>query len=556
MRKFFIFLCIFLNVSFLFLPTVFSLNFFEDKDSSLLAQELLDSFSKEEKVGQLFLITYPGTKMSPSLKDWIVNKHLGGIKIFGWNASDITSLVETIEESKSLTKETPYQVPLFISTDQEGGWVQHIRNKTSSSLGNLGLSATNSPWEAYQVALATGNELALLGINMNFAPTVDLYTNYKNLVIGPRAFSGEAKKTALFALAYYKGLKEANIIATAKHFPGHGEATEDSHGVLPQINLTKKDLFQRELLPYIVLIQEGVPAIMGGHLLFPLISDKPSSLSSIFLRDILVGELGFRGIVVTDDLIMGGATSHSQGSALTAESALRSGNTLLLGSMNFSTLERIRQHLLSLMENDPSFEAIVNEAVYRNLKIKLEYLRKDSPYDSLTALERVQSLPLASTQEIFQQSAFRSVTTINQEGILLDSKKSTLLISTYMDFFKVAKEFFPNSYQLRYSYLPLETPSQQTIREIKRLAPSYDQIIINSTTPASFYYLEALKPWSDKIVLISSLYPTFLDSAKWVNSSLIVYGITEVAYKAGFLALLGFFTPQGEFPLEINIYRE
>lgn len=556
MRKFFIILSIFLNVNFIFLTPVFSLDFFDEKDSSLLAKELLDSFSKEEKIGQLFLITYPGNKMTPALKEWILDKHLGGIKIFGWNASDISALMETIAEAKDLTSQAPYSIPLFISTDQEGGWVQHIRHRVSSSLGNLGLSATNSPWEAYEVALATGKELSLLGINMNFAPTVDLYTNYKNLVIGPRSFSADAKKTALFALAYYKGLKDANIIATAKHFPGHGEATEDSHGVLPTVNLNKKDLYERELVPYIVLIGEGLPAIMGGHLLFPLISDAPSSLSSTFLKDILVNELGFQGIVVTDDLIMGGATSHSNSSALTAENALRSGNTLLLGSMNFSTLERIRQHLLSLMENDFSFESIINEAVYRNLKVKLEYLKEKTLYSDLSVKERLDLLPLVSTQEVFQQSAIKSVTLINKENISLDREKRTLLISTYLDFFNVSKEFFSNSYSLRYSYLPLETPSQETIREIKRLAPLYDQIIFNSTTPASYYYLEVLKPWADKVTLVSSLYPTFLDKVKWVDRSLIVYGITDVAYRAGFWALLGFFNPEGQFPLEINISRE
>lgn len=556
MRKFLIFLNIFCIIHFFSLSPLFSVNFFEEKDSSLLAKELLESFSVEEKVGQLFLITYPGNKMTSTLKDWIINKHLGGIKIFGWNATDPAILIQTIAEAQAFTKETSYQVPILVSTDQEGGWVQHIRHRMSSSLGNLGLSATDSPWEAYEVALATGKELALLGINMNFAPTVDLYTNYKNLVIGPRSFSSDAQKTALFALAYYKGLKEAHIIATAKHFPGHGEATEDSHGVLPKVFLTKKDLYERELLPYIILIQEGLPAIMGGHLLFPLISKDPSSLSSLFLREVLVGELGFKGIVVTDDLIMGGATSRGQGATVTAENALRSGNTLLLGSMDFSTLERIRQHLISLMVSDPSFEAIVNEAVYRNLKVKLEYLKENPLYYELSVSERLENLPLASTQEVFQQSAIRSVTSINQYGGSLEKEKKTLLISTYLDFFNVAKDFFPNSYQLRYSYLPLETPSQDIIREIKRLAPFYDQIIFNSTTPASYYYLESLKPWSDKVVLISSLYPTFLDKVKWVNRSLVVYGITEVAYRAGFWALFGQFTPEGKFPLEISIMRE
>ena len=553
MNKRTLFFALLVLLGFFVSPMSFSLSFFDPEDPQVLKKTLLESFSDEEKVGQLFLITYPGNEMTEELRDWIQKKHLGGIKIFGWNAVDITKLVHTIDEAKTLSKKSPYQVPLIISTDQEGGWVQHIKDQMSFSVGNLGLSATNSPWESYQAGYHIGRELRMIGVNMNFAPTVDLYTNYNNLVIGPRSFSADPRKTAIFALAYYKGLKEARVIATAKHFPGHGEATEDSHGVLPQVNLTKQELFDREFIPYQVLIEEGIPAIMGGHLLFPKISQETSSLSSVFLQDILREELGFKGIVVTDDLIMGGASVSGLTSAQISEKAIRAGNTLLLGSMNFRTLESIRQHFLSLMRRDASFRALVEDAVERNLEVKLQYLSQEIEEDLLSPAQRLGKIPLASSQQALQETALRSVTLIRNEGTPVSQEKRTLLISTYFDMVTEGRRFFPRSDVLRYSYVPLITPSLETLEEIKRLAPYYEQIIFNLTTPASVHYLQALRPWVDKLTVISSLSPILLEKTPWIQKCLIVYGINAPAYRAGFWALLGAYTPSGELPLDIQI---
>jgi len=203
-------------------------------------------------------------------------------------------------------------IPLFTATDQEGGWVRHVRGNTAITPGNMAIGAGGLPQDAYLSGYHIGKELNALGINMNFAPTVDLYTNPEAMVIGPRAFSDDPVQAGILGAAFARGLSATGVLATAKHFPGHGNADGDSHGVLPVLNETLEELRELELVPFRMMIAEGVPAIMSAHLAFPSVepSGAPASLSSRFQRDILRGELGFEGIIITDDLYMGGATVY------------------------------------------------------------------------------------------------------------------------------------------------------------------------------------------------------------------------------------------------------
>lgn len=528
-----------------------ALSFWDEIDS--IEDNILSALSDEEKIGQLFLVTYPGNTMTKELEDWITKKNLGGIKIFGWNAVDIHKLIETIHQGKSLAKKTRYQIPLFISTDQEGGWVQHIKEKMTASVGNLGLSATNSPWDSYQTGYYIGKELQSIGVNMNFAPTVDLYTNYDNLVISSRSFSPNPYRVSLWALAYYKGLKEAGIIATAKHFPGHGESLEDSHGTLPKVNLTLSQIQQRELIPYHILIKEGIPAIMVGHLLFDKISSEVSSLSHFFLSSLLRDTMKFNKIVVTDDLIMQGASVKGLKEEYILEKALRAGNTLLLSSAHFNILERVRQHFLKLMKIDSKFLECVNEAVKRNMKVKFEYLKKSSERNLGSVEESLSRIPDLKAQEIFQNIAFKSVTLLKNDKKIFSSQKKTLIITTYPDMIKEAKNFFTNFDSILYPYLPLKRSHISIVKKIQSLAPYYDQIVFNLTTPASVKYLETLQPWNDKLVVLSSLSPVLLSQVPWLKKSLAIYGINSISYKAGFSAILGKFFPKGVLPIKIKL---
>jgi beta-N-acetylhexosaminidase len=233
-------------------------DFWSDLPRQELVDKLVEEMGDDELLVQVFMLGYIGVRPSADILRWIGTRNLGGVKVFSRNVSTLSELAESIQSMQAAASEGPLRIPLLVSTDQEGGWIRHIKGETSVTPGNIALGATGLPQDALLTGYYIGLELRTLGVNMNFAPTIDVYTNPSATVIGPRAFSSDPVSTALLALAYYQGLSRTGVIATAKHFPGHGQADKDSHGALPVVDLTLEELWSRELVPYRVLISEGV----------------------------------------------------------------------------------------------------------------------------------------------------------------------------------------------------------------------------------------------------------------------------------------------------------
>jgi beta-N-acetylhexosaminidase len=309
-------------------------SFFDKGEEAALAAAIVSEMKDEELLGQMFMIAYPGTRPDANCLRWIRERGAGGVKIFGWNAQDERALVESIELAQKTSLEGRFGIPLLVATDQEGGWIRHVGGRTSRTPGNMALGASGFPQDAYDSGLIIGAELAALGINMNFAPVVDVASNPKSWVIGSRSFSADPMEAAILGAAYARGLGDSGVIATAKHYPGHGDTALDSHVSLPSISADWKTLWARELLPYRVLAKDGVPAIMSGHISFPALGkgDGPASLSEFFMKDVLRDKIGFKGVVVTDDLRMEGAISSAGSLSAAIIQAIRAGNDLILTS--------------------------------------------------------------------------------------------------------------------------------------------------------------------------------------------------------------------------------
>ena len=299
----------------------------EGVDQEQALDALLVDMSDEERLGQLFMLSYGGDVPTPLLYSWIRLRGLGGVKIFGWNADNTAKLGAAITAIQDAAARGPHDVPPFVATDQEGGWIRHVKGNTSITPGNMAIGASAWPSDSYRSALYIGTELSALGITMNFAPTVDLATRPDSTIIGSRAFSHDPLETAVLAAAWSRGMADAGVFATAKHYPGHGDTALDSHGILPVLNVDMETLWSRELVPYRILVAEGLPGIMSGHLAYPMItgSREPASLSSILIHEVLRGRIGYEGLVITDDLMMNGAASPG-GLAESCERAIRAGN--------------------------------------------------------------------------------------------------------------------------------------------------------------------------------------------------------------------------------------
>lgn len=511
--------------------------------------------TREELLGQVLLLGYLGYEPDEEFLSWIRDRHIGGVKIFGWNVRNTESLAAGIGRMQEETKKSPRRIPLIIATDQEGGWVQHIRGNTSETPGNIAIGASRLPEDAYLTGYYIGLEMKALGINMNFAPTVDVYANRQAHVIGPRAFSSDPVQTAILGTAFYRGMKKAGVIATAKHFPGHGNADEDSHGTLPLIYDELDVLWDRDLLPYRMMIKEGLPAVMSGHLGFPAITGEkvPASLSGFFQTELLKERLGFEGIVMTDDLHMVGAHQGISDVAEVCVAALRAGNDFILISRFPRTHERIWDLMLSLMEEDPGFYRRVRDAAYRVLKVKLEYLRRPDAVP-LQPDPASLGLPNPKGQEFFFDQAFRSVTTVNSSALPLQTApgERVLLAGQFREYFDVGGEYFPEADVFDFSYSPFYYPLASEKKQLTARAGGYSTIIFCLANPNSLEMLKAIKDSGAKIIVISVLTPVYLEEVPWVDGAVAVYGTGTDSFKAGFAAITGVFSPEGRLPVQFG----
>jgi beta-N-acetylhexosaminidase len=503
----------------------------------------------EEALAQTIMLAWGGAEPSPLILRWVRERRIGGIKIFGWNTDDSARLAQTIAALQEAALSSGQGIPLLIATDQEGGMVRHIKGATSETPGNMALGASGRPIDAYLAGRGIGAELALLGINMNFAPNVDLFTNPQSLLVGTRSFGSGPAAAGLLGAAFMKGLLAAGVIPTAKHFPGHGATDLDSHGTLPRVYASFETLWERELIPYRLLAREKIPALMSGHIAFPATpaGEAPASLSRWFLHDVLREKMGFEGIVITDDLVMMGATDYAGSLASAAKQALAAGNDVILLS-NIPSLEAPLWHsLLQAMRSESAFRARVHDAARRILETKLRALRGPSAPplrpDPQAALRGLAAN--SGRAAFFQDLAARSVTIVQGADALPlrpEAAGRVLLAGQFGDFFKAGSAAYPGA--AVYWYTP------DSAEEIQRLARGADTLIFCLSAAAGLPILEACRGLNKRVIVFSALNPGYLTRARWADAALALYSYAPESFAAGFSALRGAFEAQGALPFE------
>lgn len=261
----------------------------------------------KEKIGQMLMIGIQGQSLSQEEKSFIVENNIGGVILFSRNYGSPEQLHELCGEIQSLSKLQKDKSPLFISIDQEGGRVQRFKTEPFTHWPPLAQAGKiDNTSVTYMWAHLLSQDLKSFGVNLNFAPTLDILTNPNNTVIGDRAFSTDFRMVEKHASAWVRGALKAGILSCAKHFPGHGNTLLDSHLDLPRESVDLETLENRELVPFKKAFRSKVDFVMLAHIVFEKIDpDWPASLSEIFVDEILRKKLGFRGLIFTDDLDMG-----------------------------------------------------------------------------------------------------------------------------------------------------------------------------------------------------------------------------------------------------------
>lgn len=520
-----------------------------------LIDELLAAMSETEMLGQIFLFGWFGSSPSEDILSWIREKKIGGVKVFGWNAADVEQLAESVATMQRAAAKTRLEIPLLVATDQEGGWVRHIKSQTSITPGNMAIGATGLPYDAYWSGYYIGTELKTLGINMNFAPTVDVYSNTDAHVIGPRAFSHDPEQTARLALAYFKGLEKAGVISTAKHFPGHGNAAEDSHGTLPEISATLSVLHERELVPYRHLIRKGLPAIMSGHLSFPSVIEKglPASLSPFFMSELLRNRMGFEGIVITDDMRMHAVAARHRNTAQACFEAFMAGNDMIMVSRDSEVHRRVWDYFYGQLQSNEEFRSRLEESVRRILGVKMRYLRREDAVPLYPDAHNVeQKIPSKEAEEFFFDQACRSVSIIRNALLPIEKEQENILIAGQLTrFLRIGKRYYPNADIIDIPYHPFYEAAESTIERVKKRARNYETVIFCLANPNGAQVLDGLKDLPADVVVLSTLTPTYLSERPWVDTAIAVYGTGEESAVAGFAALRGMIEPEGAVPFPL-----
>ncbi len=352
-------------------------------------EQTLKSLSLEEKVGQMMVVTYKPRFYNENdprfqrLLRLVKDYHIGGISIYKGAPYAVARYIERLQAAAD--------IPLIVMADTEWGIEMRVEEATTF-LPNMAIGATGSEAYAYQMGKITAEEARAIGIHVGFAPVMDVNNNPDNIIINTRSYGEDPQRVARLGRAFIRGLQENGVFATAKHFPGHGDTDVDSHLGLPVIHVSRQRLQSVELVPFRAAVDAGVKFIMTAHITYsaiPEMQGRPASLDPYFIQKVLRQEMGFKGLVITDAMGMGGIVNNYW-SGEAAVMAINAGADFLLDPPNFEAtypfvLQAVREGRIPMERIDTS--------VRRILTAKMELGLTRRPRLDLARLEQVMADP-------------------------------------------------------------------------------------------------------------------------------------------------------------------
>ncbi len=523
----------------------------------------IDQLSIDERIGQVLCFGWQGETEQESRS---VNAHaralieemrVGAVVLLGRNvdsrAPDRNRA--TLAELQNLSR-----IPLFIAIDQEGGMVNRLRAPFHEFPGNMALGATRNPDLAYRQAQAQARELLALGINWNFAPVMDVNNNPDNPIIGVRSYGADPELVAQMGVATIQGYQQAGLLACAKHFPGHGDTSVDSHLALPVIPGDRQRLGSVELVPFRAAISAGVGAIMSTHIVFPALdANRPATISHAILTGLLREELGYDGLVITDCLEMK-AIADTIGTARGAVEALKAGADMVLIAHTLSVQRQAVRAIREALESGELPEERLNEAVTRVLRTKQRFL------STLPAPEGEPWLDPAhdALEEEIARASITVMKSTPPDGYRLGAGVKLAVISAHHSLPLLAEQLRRYTPSLTVVALEPTLPEQQIQLALQR-AGEAERCLVATSPP---------EPWSDtpidqtrqaelvrrlhrqcgeRMVVVALREPYDIRRFPEINHYLCTYGYRACSLKALADALFGVFSPTGCLPVQMPL---
>ncbi len=516
---------------------------------------LLDTLTLEQRVGQMFMVSLYGTELTEVGRDFLERWKPGAIAVFGNNAGTpeaVTSLTNAYQQ----TITDAGGVPLLLAVDQEGGVIAHLTDGFTTFPAPMLLTATGDPELAFAVGQAIGQELAAVGINMNLAPVADLETNPNNPIIQRRSFGSDPQITATIIAAFARGLQDEGVLATLKHFPGHGDSSADSHVSLPVVSHDRERLDRVELVPFRAGIEAGVDAVMVAHIWYPALEPEenvPATLSQNVVTGLLREELGFEGLILTDALAMDAIdTSYSLEDA--SVRAVQAGVDLLAFGTNagLQTQRQAIQAVVDAVRTGVISEERINASVERILDVKARYGILDwQPLDPASAGERVnQEAHEALVEEIFQAG----VTLAYDENEVIpftdDSSVAIVYPATRSQIMRECSAYDPGVIWVGVS----ESPQGEEIAWARSAARQVDTVVVFTQNavddPAQQALVHALPP--EKTVVVALWSPYDWTAFPAISGYAATYSPLRPAVPAVCGMLFGAIPARGQLPVTLS----
>jgi len=525
--------------------------------------DLIANMTLEEKAGQVFMVSLYGANMTEAGRDLIMEYHPGAVALFSYNTDfqpvgEVAQLINAIQETSMMSGQG---IPMIIAIDHEGGRVRRLVNDVTRFPDITFMGAVTDYDGVRSLGAAAGAELRQVGINMNLAPVTDLYAHGdlfdKNRVLYRRTFGDDPEQVGTVAAAYDDGLAESNVIGVLKHFPGHGGAP-DSHLDLPIVEMDADTAYSTALRSFEIAIQEGAPAIMVGHLVYTAlepVENLPASLSPTLVTEILRGEFGFDGLVMTDALDMD-AISENYGLPEASVMALNAGIDLVVLGPNVSwqTQRNSIQAVIDAVLSGELSEERLNDAVRRVLTTKAEFnILTWEPVDTETLAE---SIDLERSQEALFESFMDAATVVkddNQQLPLVDDGELAIIYPVvYEDILNACREYAPDARYYGYVLFP----TQSDVNAVSGLGRQFDQVVIFTEdvhkNEDQARMVNVAPPERTTVVALNSPYD--LEFFPLVSTYMAMYTTHEMAQQAACHVLFGGHPAQGQLPFSVAGY--
>jgi beta-N-acetylhexosaminidase len=529
-------------------------------------EKKISEMTLREKIAQMIISSSDGFALDENsvefqrLRNLVINEKIGGFIFFKGNSVQEAGLINKLQQLS--------ETPLLMSADFERGTRMRL-DDGSLYPNNMALGATRDPELAYKMGYEIAKECRAIGIHQNYAPVVDVNNNSLNPIINVRSFGEDPKLVCEMGDKMVKGIQDANVIATAKHFPGHGDTEIDSHSDLPVLNLDMPRLESVELPPFKSAIEAGVMSVMIAHLSFPAVDDEsnvPASLSTKLIGGLLQDKLGFKGLVVTDALNMAGVVKHFS----TEEVALRCVNAgvdlILMPQGETRTIDAIEGAVL----NGSISEERINSSVRKILNAK-QWLKL---YENKIVDESIVSniVNSADSKALAREIANKSITLVKNSGDVLpfteQQQKKCLIISMNNGNEKANSDYFLKTFKetnqfSELSFYDLSGDITNTSEIISDAAgydliiiPIYAKVKIKTGTvglPSSqLDLINGLTASSGKICIISFGNPYLIQGFPEVGSYVCAYSDSEVSIEAAVDAAFGKIKFTGKLPVTIS----